>query len=208
MLTLSREVPTIRLVATDLDRYGTKLGRRFQVVRALLCSPDDAYLGVDRAARYIQRTLLHDEAELATLHREAQRIVRGRQGWLLGDHDIALERFERSASRSLGACHLVEAALDAVNGTCDPRDILPNFVRRAVSGVIALAHTQRDYVKDVELHKVLAANRSNIEGALLGRLRAPFEGTVIGAPSLDLFACDQVALLNLVVARSVDARER
>ncbi len=195
-------------MATDHDRYGTKLGRQFRTVRALLCSPDESRLGVAKAAEYLERRLTAEMTDLSDLLREGQKIVRSRQGWLLDDADIPFKRFEAVASRSLGACHLVDSVRDAINGNCDPNDVLSNLVSRAVDGIVACAHTQRDYAADKELHRALNVNRASVEADLTRRLRRRLYRSEVHARIVDTRTGDQAGLLDLVIARATDVRAR
>jgi hypothetical protein len=186
-------------VATDLDRYGARLGRRFAPVRALLCSPTEGEFAVEAMAGYLEHVLLGDERDFPALVRGAQRLTQSRIGWLLGEHDLALDRFRLNETRSVVAAHLIAATQDAINTTCEPSDILPGCVRRAVAGTVACAHVQRDYKDDAHLHKRLEQVRDDVERALLRRLDARVRSDRVVRGPADTLLGNQSALLDLVV---------
>jgi hypothetical protein len=139
-------------MATDRDRYGTQLGKRFLAVRAAICS-GSGRVAADAVGAYIERCLFKNDSEIKALFGETVAVVSARNGWLLSNHDVEMRRLIAKGSRSLAASHLVEAAQDVVRSSGGAVQILRRMAARAIDETEARLHTQRDYVRDVEAHR-------------------------------------------------------
>jgi len=184
-------------VATDQDRFCSRLGRRFLPVRALLCGPERD-LGVDAAGQYLERRTAADDDDFASLVRAAQRLL-ARPQRLLGDYDPELDRFARNESRSLPAFHLIGALREVIRVGGDQRELLPRYAERAVDGTVACAQLQRDYKDDKDLHRELALCDAQIKSALSRRLISRYDAQHIEPAPADKRHGDQTQLLDLVI---------
>jgi hypothetical protein len=196
-------------MASDLDRYGSRLGRRFLGVRALICSEVGSRAAAQALASYISREFFKADRELEALYREGRGLAETRSGWLPGIQDAALQRLLRGASRSLPACHIVEAVQDLLNsGTTPPTGLLQRVAARALDGTEARLHTQRDYAEDKDVHSSFVAVRQPAEAELLRLLGTRLERDR-GRPSASPVRqnLDPSSLLDLVVARSANGRQ-
>lgn len=196
-------------MASDLDRYGSRLGRRFLGVRAVICSEVGSQAAAQALASYISREFFRADRELEALYREGRSLVETRSGWLPGIQDVALRRLLRGASRSLPACHIVEAVQDLLNsGASSAAGLLQRVAARALDGTEVRLHTQRDYAQDKDAHSSFAAVRRFAERELLRLLRIRLERDHrIPSDSPARQNLDPSSLLDLVVVRSANGRQ-
>lgn len=199
----------MRRMASDLDRYGSRLGRRFLAVRAIICSEVGSQAAAQTLASYIAREFFRADRELGALYRQGRHLAETRSGWLPGIQDLALQRLLRGASRSLPACHIVDAVQDLLNsGTSSAAGLLERVAARALDGTEVRLHIQRDYAEDKDAHSSFAAVRHLAETELLRLLRIRLERdrqSPTDSPVRQNF--DPSSLLDLVVTRSANGRQ-
>ena len=194
-------------MASDLDRYGARLGKRFEAARAIICSQRGTAAAAEALGSYIFREFFRADDDLEALYNEGWRLVEASRDWLPGIQDARLQRFLRRGSRSVQACHIVDAAHDLMNHSLSPANLLERVAARAVDETEARVHMQRNYVRDKEAHDAVAAIKALAIADLVRRFRPRLErsaGLPVVRSSTPTFALS--ALLDLVVARSSDGR--
>lgn len=194
-------------MASDLDRYGARLGRRFLPVRAIMCSERGTIDAAQSLAAYICREFFRSDHDLESLYDEGTRLVGESRAWLPGIQNPLLDRFRRQASRSLAACHIVDAFQDVLRDSSDLTSAIPRIAQRATEGTESRLHTQRDYTNDHEAQGAIAVIKSSVISELSALLRRRLVAKAPLPPASKRSTPLTVsAMLDLIVARRSDGR--
>lgn len=180
---------------TDEDRYACQLGKVFEGVRAVLCSPETQAEAPARAARYIVAQLAKD-IDIKQLYDRAVTAIQYKSSFF--EDAETLEVIERAAGDTLGAEHFAESMRDVLERGERPDCLLEHLARRAVDGTRDQAAHQRGHRDDTECQAALARHDRAIYDDVVALLRAKcgLEATPAAAAARP----DQRGLLDFVVA--------
>lgn len=188
-------------MATDGDRYGLRIGKRFERIRARICLPDGDDTSASILGDYIEREFFRDDAGAADLLRRAERVVADhRDGWLLPDHhDLVFRALQRNESRSFAASHIVRAMHDAL-AMRDPAAVLPACATHMVQWFLGKLRLQPGYRDDAVLNERASHHKQAIVKDVLRRLSVRTGALVLDVVPTASRTPNTADLLTLVIA--------
>lgn len=140
---------------TDEDVYGKVLGKGFDGVRAELCRPErDMDECADRLANYsVRRFLPAGSADFVERMKTACNALDGRGG-LFAQGSLS-ETLGASETDSLAAQQVARAFAATRDAHGDSRAFLEKIAEDVCDATRAIAHVQKNYKDDAELHEAL-----------------------------------------------------
>lgn len=154
---------------TDEDRYGRRLGKGFEAIRALSRLPNQEDEFSERCARYVFR-LLTKELDLEAFAKDAAPICIGTQSLFASDDP--LERLRKMSVDSVASEHAfrsLQAARQSSGGLAEMLDGLAGLSAQSLGALLSL---QRDYRDDRDCQRAFAAQETEIMRKLASMLKA------------------------------------
>ncbi|MGA8576043.1 MAG: hypothetical protein WB609_10260 [Candidatus Cybelea sp.] len=155
---------------TDEDRYGRKLGKKFEAVRGCLCSPQAQDEAPDVTAAYMIKQFLKEMPDFKDFVADAVRAIESRNSFF---EDVeAFERLKRTTNGSLAEAHFIQSMKEVIDERKDAREILRRLAAITVDSYGRVIKNQNGYANDVACHTAFAHHALQIEHCLINRLFA------------------------------------
>ena len=138
-------------MASDRDRYGRALGKRFWAVRGTLCGPGSDETKTDALATYMMKTLRKALPDLREHSVEIDAALNGLPNLFMIQDTTA--RLKRHIPDSLAGEHLVEAARHALMRNGHAESVLAELALQAVAATKTRMVLQDDFREDRECHE-------------------------------------------------------
>jgi hypothetical protein len=137
-------------MATDHDRYGRALGKRFRVCAGVLSFDGDQAEQAQAVAHYTCRMVAEADKELGDLVRAADQSLR--KPPLFPERYPSLDSIALAASRSLPAAQLSDVATSVELGLCPRERLVDELAARTVRTVRELLLIERECKNNRTMH--------------------------------------------------------
>lgn len=153
---------------TDEDRYGRKLGKKFEGIRARLCSPADQESAINAASDYMFRQFLKEIPQLADWFAKAAGSLESRNS-LFEDVEL-LDRLKKTTNGSVAEDHFIQSMKGVIERGEDSRDILRDVAARGIDSYDHMLNNQTGYVHDTACQQAFATLSPEIQRCFTNRL--------------------------------------
>ncbi|HLI98007.1 MAG TPA: hypothetical protein VKT72_18215 [Candidatus Baltobacteraceae bacterium] len=166
---------------TDEDRYGRKLGKKFEAIRGRLCSSQEQDDAPDAVAAYMLRQFLLEMPQFKDRIADAVRAIE--MGSSLFDDVDALNRIKRTTNGSPAEDHFIQSMREVVEERKDAREILRRLAARGIDSYGHILKNQTGYADDVACQQAFAKHAIEIERCFINRIfaKAGFAPSMVAA---------------------------